>query len=219
MLQSNYQKVSVDGASRPLLYILWDPSHLKWYFDNDTANFKTAMEYLRQQLATRGVGAPYIVVLDGLAGASLARDIGADAISNYISAFKGGNGTGPFPYTDLDQQTRKFWKAMADTGVPTIPIAMVGWDNRARQERPPPREHKVPNPNPTRYFTLATPTELSAHLQAAVDFIETNKKSCVSKALLIYSWDECDEGGGIIPTMGDPAGSYISAMRPVLSKR
>ena len=34
--------------------------------------------------------------------------------------------------------------------------------------------------------------------------------TCPSKVFLIYSWDECDEGGGLIPTLGDPAGMVVS---------
>lgn len=214
MREPNYQKVTAGEANRPLLYILWDESQLKWYFDNDLANVRKCIDCLRDNLTHFGNSSPYVVILDATAGAPIARAIGADAISNYISGFTLQT---VGPYIELDKQTREFWKQMADTGVPTIPIAMVGWDTRARQEKPVPWEQGTPNPNPTKYYILPTPREFSTHVQAAVEFIHTHPEACPSKVLLIYSWDECDEGGGLIPTLGDPKGSYLRAISSVIS--
>jgi hypothetical protein len=214
MQEPNYQKVDSGQANRPLLYILWDQHQLKWYFNDELDNVRNAIEYLRQLMTNTGVGAPYIVILDATAGAPIARNIGADAISNYISGFER---EAQGPYVDLDRQTRKFWIKLANTGLPTVPIAMVGWDTRARQERPVPWEHGTPNAHPSLYYVLPTPEELAVHLRSAVEFIHMHPSACPSKTLLIYSWDECDEGGGLIPTFGDPRGSYISAIAPVLS--
>jgi hypothetical protein len=215
MKQSNYQTVSVGATNRPLLYILWDDGALERYFGNDLKNVRAFLEYLRKILGDAGIGSPYVTLLDGVAGSSIARDIGADAISNYISSFAHEKAA---PYTELDRQTREFWQKMADTGLPVIPISMVGWDTRARQERPVPWSHVAPNPNPTFYYELPTATELADQIRAAVNFINQHSKSCESKALLIYSWDECDEGGGLIPTRGDPGGSYLSAISPIISE-
>jgi hypothetical protein len=204
----------VGEENRPLLYIIWEPSQLKYYFANNLANVRKCIDYMRALLADIGLGAPYVVLFIATADAPTVRAIGADAISSYISGFKH---EVKGPYVDLDIQTRDYWKKMADTGVPIIPIAMVGWDTRARQERPVPWIHKAPNPEPTEYYALATPAELTTHLQAAVDFVHSHPSACPSKVLLIYSWDECDEGGGLIPTLGDPNGSYLSAIAPIIS--
>jgi hypothetical protein len=213
MLEQNYQKLTVVGEQRPLLYILWNESDLQRYFDDDVANVRMTVDYLRQSLFDLGMGAAYVVVLDGTAGAPIMREIGADAISNYISSFRRETRG---PYVDLDRQTRDFWTTLAETGAPVVPIAMIGWDTRARQERPVPWDHGTPNSSPTQYYELPTPTEFSAHFRAAVDFIKTHPEACPSKALLIYSWDECDEGGGLIPTLGDPKGSCLSAIGAVI---
>jgi hypothetical protein len=34
--------------------------------------------------------------------------------------------------------------------------------------------------------------------------------------LLIYSWDECDEGGCLMPTHGDPTGRHLSAIASII---
>ena len=122
------------------------------------------------------------------------------------------------PYRDLDRQTRAYWRTLAAAGVPIVPIAMVGWDTRARRAHPVPweRSESTAPPNLRQYYVLPEPAELGAHLQAAVDYIGRNARACPSQLLLIYSWDECDEGGGLIPTVEDPSGSYLSAIARVL---
>jgi hypothetical protein len=214
MREPNYQKLKIGTADRPLLYILWSDTQFKNGFDNKFSNVRLVLSYLRQLVADLGVDAPYVVILDATAGATFMTEVGADAISSYISLF-GRETMGP--YVDLDRQTRNFWMTMADRGVPTIPIAMVGWDTRARQERPVSWENERPNPNPTQYYVLPTPKEFAKHVGAAVDFIHQHTTACPSKALLIYSWDECDEGGSLIPTLGDPRGSYLAAIARLIS--
>lgn len=218
MRQPNYQKVDVDAPNRPLLYLFWDDSQLKYYFDNDLANVRKCVAYLTEMLHNLHVGAPYIVILDSTAGAPIARALGG-AISNYISGFRHEEAGA---YIDLDKQAQDYWKTLAAAKVPVVPIAMVGWDTRARQEKPGPwgphGTTPAPNPNPTQYYSLATPSEFAAHVQAAVKFIDTHPSVCPSKVLLIYSWDECDEGGALIPTIGDPEGAYLSAIAPIISR-
>jgi hypothetical protein len=49
-------------------------------------------------------------------------------------------------------------------------------------------------------------------------YVESRVESRPSKAILIYSWDECDEGGNaIIPTWtgGAPDTSRITALQKV----
>jgi hypothetical protein len=216
MSQPHYQKISVDGASdRPVLFLLWHPQDVKNYFADSVENVRVALSYLRDSVNASGLGSPYVVILDGPGGASIIADCGADAISNYISGFRH-EMVGP--YRDLDQQTQAYWKTLAATGAPIVPIAMVGWDTRARRAHPVPWEkpEKGARPNLRQYYVLPEPAELGAHVKAAVDYIRRDARACPSRLLLIYSWDECDEGGGLIPTLGDPRGSYLSAIAKVL---
>jgi hypothetical protein len=214
MAQHSYQKIDTgQQRQRPLLFIYWTPSELVTYFGGSLANLRTALEYLRGLVIDRGLGEPYIVILDGIDGAPLAQEVGASAISNYISNF---SHLPAAPYRQLDLQTQEYWKKLVATGVPIVPIAMVGWDVRPLIEHPwdPAKPADAGAP---RYFNPPSPEELAAHLRAAVDFIGRNPQACPSKVLLIYSWDECDEGGGLIPTRGDPVGKYLSAIAPIIS--
>jgi len=216
MQQPHYQKVTVGSTeNRPLLYILWDQPNLQKHFKNDPSNVQSALHRIHALADKAGISRPYIVILDGTEGAQFALHIGADAISRYVPEFKKERHG---PYTDLAMETQEYWNRLKQTGIPMVPIAMVGWDTRPRQEHPVPWEHWAkPNSNPQEYFVLPTPQELAAHTQAAVDFIRNNPSACQSKLLLIYAWDECDEGGGLIPTLGDPSGSYLQAIASILS--
>jgi hypothetical protein len=216
MSQPHYQKVTVNDAPvRPVLFLLWHPQDVKNYFADSVDNVRLALGYLRDLVKESGLDSPYIVILDGPEGASVTAECGADAISNYISGFRH-EMVGP--YRDLDRQTRAYWRTLAAAGVPIVPIAMVGWDTRARRAHPVPweRSESTAPPNLRQYYVLPEPAELGAHLQAAVDYIGRNARACPSQLLLIYSWDECDEGGGLIPTVEDPSGSYLSAIARVL---
>jgi hypothetical protein len=165
-----------------------------------------------------GLGEPYIVILDTAQGGQIVEQTGASALSSYASGFRK---SAYAPYRSLDEQTRQYWSTLAKTGEPIIPIAMVGWDTRPKMEHPLPWEAKTAatKPDLTQYFVLPTPTELADHIRAATEYIDRNRDVCPSKVLLIYSWDECAEGGGLIPTLGDPAGSYLSAIARVLRAR
>src|SRR6202012_5417315 len=136
--------------------------------------------------------------------------VGADAISSYISGFRREPAAS---YNRLDEQTRAYWTSLASTGAAMVPITMVGWDTRPRHETPGPWYRAATNPD--HYYVMATPAELAEHVRAAVRFIRANPRACPSKILLIYSWDECDEGGCLMPTYGDPTGSRLQAIAPV----
>lgn len=218
MLQSNYQKISIDGSEgrRPILFIQWYPSDLTNYFAGDLSNLKTALRYLDELLLDGGLEKSYVVILRGVAAATILDIIGADALGSYLARFSPGSMS---PYRALDQQVRAYWYRLAASGKPIVPTAMFGWDTRPRLEHPVPWDPpKSSRRNLTEYYTLPTPFELAAHIQAAVDFIKSNPIECPSRVLLIYSWDECDEGGGLLPTLGDPSGKFLSAIAPILSQ-
>jgi Glycosyltransferase WbsX len=210
MSSPNYQKVSSNGSSkRPLLFLLWDDNQLTTYFAS-LSNLGKALSVLAEQVVTAGLDVPYIVLLHRLAGAPIVSAIGAQAISSYVPRIRQEHcGT----YKSLDRQVREYWSALRATGVPIIPIAMVGWDTRPRQESAGPFK---PARGPSPCYALATPTQFAEHVRAAVRYIEDHPTACPSRVLLIYSWNECDEGGGLTPTLGDPTGSYLTAIAPLL---
>jgi hypothetical protein len=66
---------------------------------------------------------------------------------------------------------------------------MTGWD---------------PRPDTTRlgepYWAQATPQEIAAHLQNALQWIGANSCAAEANVISIYAWNEITEGGWLLPS-------------------
>jgi len=200
MQEPGYQTVL---QNRPLLYL--------GFFDNaDFARqwgtvqaFRAVLDTLRATLHTKGLGDPYIVILDFSAtqAAKWAEELGADAISSYATPFDLGKAT---PYLELAKADVRFWDACRATGSAVVPIVTTGWDRRPRIERPVPWETwQQPGAGVEKYVEAATPQELAAHLQEALTWMAQYPTTAPARISLIYAWNENDEGGWIVPTLRD----------------
>ena len=67
----------------------------------------------------------------------------------------------------------------------------------------------------------AEPAEIAAHLRDAMKFMREHTDICEANALIVYAWNEYDEGGWLAPTRSahGPNTSRLDAVRTVLSKR
>ncbi len=215
--QPNYQHAA---GVRPLVYVSVDQmSHLASDWRGDWTNLHTVLEKLATACAAAGVNRPYIVIMSGSPATSrdILRALNADAISNYTGRIPSGR---PASYQALDKTTQAYWAEMAATGVPIVPICMTGWDTRPRKLHPPPWNHgQTPGAGMDTYVEPGTPAEIARHVRAAVDYITAHPAACPSRNLLIYSWDECDEGGSpLIPTFSPkgPNRAILDAVSAVL---
>jgi hypothetical protein len=70
------------------------------------------------------------------------------------------------------------------------------------------------------YIQPGSPHEIASHVQAAVNFVHNNPRVCPAKAIIIYSWNECAEGGSaLVPSYtvaGRPNVSILDAVGDVL---
>jgi hypothetical protein len=65
----------------------------------------------------------------------------------------------------------------------------------------------------------ATPVELAAHIREAVVWTKENRDINITNSVLIYAWNEHDEGGWLQPTLGFdglPNEERIRSLRSVL---
>jgi hypothetical protein len=212
MTSPKFFHVHVAGTLRPLMFLFYRETELKTYF-NGLDRLRSCLSELRALAIKHGVASPYIVLFDPSLDMNIFRNSGADALSNYISDFK------PVErgaYKDLDGQVRRYWSRMAATGAEMIPIAQVGWDTRPRNDHPVPWNHDDVRKSNATYYEMATEAEFYVHMRAAGNFVASNPASCAARTVLLYSWDECDEGGCIMPTRGDPGGKYLSALKMAL---
>jgi hypothetical protein len=203
-------------GNRPLLYFFRPDS--SWVESlGGAASARQLVDSLRREAVSSGLGDPYIVVMHHILdlAVSMADIMGAQALSDYAKWGDGGfNGT---PYTELTMVAHEFWESCAATGKEVVPLVTSGWNRLPRIERPVPWETgwQKPGQNIEKYFALPTPEEIAAHLQEGCDWVNEHPEAAPSKAILIYAWNEHDEGGWLCPTInedGSPNDSRLKAL-------
>jgi hypothetical protein len=194
--RNEYQKVEGD---RPLIYILAAES------DNDTwgaRHGRVALDQLRSVVRTKGGGNPYIVIQYYRAGRAnaLREELNADAISAYAYQRDDKNAA----YGQLAREAEQFWDECRSTGSAVVPIVMTGWDRRPRVERPvfwETQPSQQLNVGIEKYYHEPTAAELSLHLRHALMWVKAHPDAAPARAILIYAWNENDEGGWLVPTL------------------
>ena len=197
MLEAGYVRVA-DG--RPLYFLLdanaADLSNLP------AGGITAALSTLRARVTSAGGGNPYVVWLSGAALADYdnteaALAAGADAAGAYACPRLTGT---TMSYASLAQTTAADWAQRIARGVPMVPTAMTGWDQRPLIERPQPFYPLTPSLSPADYYTTGSPAEISGHVAAMVSEILAFPSACPAGVGLIYAWNELAEGGWLMPT-------------------
>lgn len=179
--ESNYQKVL---AGRPLVYFLSAPS-------------ADQVAKMRAKAADVGVPDPYIVVMAWTAQSAgdLKAAAGADAVSRY--AIGAGHGAA---YAALADSEAALWADYASAAGQVVPTVTTGWDERPRYDYPVSWEPDYATFKDS-WGEQATPEEIATHLSGAVNWNKTNPANSPANTVLIYAWNEFDEGGWICPTL------------------
>ncbi|MGI4799036.1 MAG: hypothetical protein ACRYG8_34355 [Janthinobacterium lividum] len=192
MIQSTYQRVL---GGRPLLFVLDDAT--------PAARLRAGIDMLRRTCTIANGGNPYIAIMSWspLHTRQEALAAGADAISAYSVQSPKATAN----YNDLDRAMRAEWAEMAEAGIATIPLAVTGKDRRPRVKTPVPWEtgRQQPMVGYNQYFVPGRPEQIGRHVRAAVDWVDAHPADCPARCSIIYSWNECDEGGStLLPTRG-----------------
>jgi len=201
--EPGYQKV-LDG--RPLVYA----------FAGKAFPFVRFSEFLA---AARKEGAnPYCVYMGWNPASDFERvtKTGFHAVSAYAKSGEQDQ------FTNLAASVENDWLKAAQAGVPYVPLVTTGWDKRPRQDHPVSWETNDSYHAQKVFPSQATPAEISAHLGCAVSFVKVNPRICEVNAIIIYAWNEHDEGGWLAPTRGSdgkPDTSRIDATRKILRTR
>jgi hypothetical protein len=199
--------------NRPLVYIFMAPEMVAAQRFGSAQTARRAIDALREASLSAGCGNPYLVIQDWVpeVAQQYAQHLGADAVSAYASD---GHAKGA-PYQDLAIHTQHWWEDFRNTSLPVVPLASTGWDPRPRIETPTPW---FDYGSSDYYYEPPTPAELAAHVQAALDWVKAHPDAAEPETVLIYAWNETDEGGWLVPTHSEGTGR-LEAIRKVLATR
>ncbi len=178
--RDNYLKVA---EGRPLVF----------FFD---ANDQTAGTILRLRKATasQGLPEPYVAMMGHRDPCANADQAGADAVSRYVTL-----GQDQEAYASLATRERRSWDEFRDRGKEVIPIVTAGWDPRPRIGRTPWGVHYCK----TCWAETATAEEIADQIVAGIRWVNSNPQAGQASCILIYAWNEYDEGGWIAPVLQD----------------
>jgi len=206
MREPTYLKVLGD---RPLVYMFHDG-----FVTSDKVG---RLKELREAAGQAGLN-PYMVYMgwNPKADFQAASPVGFDAVSAY--AF---SSSGRFDrYEQLAQATEQsYWQAALTAKVPLIPLVTTGWDKRPRIDNPVSWEKGQDYHTEVRWIDPPQPGEIAAHLKRGLQFVTTHADLCPARAIIIYAWNEYDEGGWLAPTRGadgKPNDERLRAVRNVL---
>lgn len=135
-----------------------------------------------------------------------------------VSAYAYGSADSTFEALTRAVENR-YWKNAAEAGVPYIPLVTTGWDKQPRKDNPVSWEIGQSYHNQAVFPSTAKPHEIAAHLDRALAFVRNNRSICEANAIIIYSWNEHDEGGWLVPTWvhdGKPDTARLDAIRNIL---
>jgi hypothetical protein len=197
-------------GGRPLVYLysvegLVGPGRFETWEDA-----RAAFDELRAGAKSAGVGNPYIVA-QGWSPQVLKEQmqkLGLDAIGAYASS----GGAKAAPYSSLAVHTERWWDAFKAVGCEMVPLVSAGWDMRPRVETPVPW---VKNGDIEQYYEAPEPEELAAHLRKSIEWSKASPDAAKAQVVLIYAWNEFDEGGWICPTLSEGT-DRLDALREVL---
>ncbi|UCD27624.1 MAG: hypothetical protein JSV03_10975 [Planctomycetota bacterium] len=199
MCERGYQTV-LDG--RPLLYLAFIKQEKLDKFHDGQKGFRLLLNAFRAKVRESGLLCPYIVVMDAVPsrGRKWVDAFGCDAISSYATGWE----QQTISYRQLAANTERFWERCRGTGAPVVPIIMTGWDRRPRIENPVPWEPwQKTGVNIEHYCQPGTPTDIAAHLRNALEWSKKHRDTAIAQTVIIYAWNEFDEGGWLAPTISE----------------
>jgi len=201
----NWQRVMDD---RPLVIVFYPENFNKQLAaapENEQMTGNELVDYIRKRVTDAGMKNPYVVGM-AISGYDKAEDYkkwGYDAFMNYDGSYGGKiakRDQSPTYAEATASITDVLEKKFSATGLPYIPPF-------SSMEYPWPRAintktHQIEEKH--YHYQLPKKGDMAARIKTALDYVSSHPKECEAQVLSMYSWNECSEGGGLIPTMGKP---------------
>jgi len=123
-------------------------------------------------------------------------------------------------FAQLVKRAEKLWQSAAMEGVPYVPLVTTGWDKEPRKLNPVSWELDASYHQQDVFPSVATPDEIATHLARAISFVHDNPTTCQAGTVIVYGWNEHDEGGWLCPTWTEqgPDASRLEAIKRVLHR-
>lgn len=208
---------------------------MQFYITHDCCAAFISADWPAPQLAAMtnatvaaGLPKPYIVAMGWGSPRSqmaLAKQLGAEAISQYAFIGSPVNGTGadvpghPLAFQSNAEQEAEHYTECATAGIEVLPSVTAGWDPRPREVKPPPWQNgaapKGCNVSGVALCHVEDPTmpELTAHAKRMVQWVHDNPGSAKANALILSAWNEHDEGHWVCPSLKDGAAKLEAIKR------
>jgi hypothetical protein len=190
-------------TNRPLVF-MFNWGHVDKPFGS-LEGARRPIDELRAACEEAGLGNPYIVaqVFSASDGARFADALGFDAIGAYSA--HGGSEHREYPYEDLAATNRHYWDSFRSVGKQVVPLVNAGWDGRPRNY-------------PGAWYAAPKPSELATNVRSAFAWVRRHRASCDANTVLIYAWNETDEGGWLVPTISEGT-RRLEALKDLLKPR
>lgn len=201
MLQDPNYRTVLDG--RPLVY----------FFGGNRDRFRE----LREAVEKAGLN-PYYVFM----GWNPPKDFteqkpnGFDAVSAYAK------GDQVETFSELSAAAESHWQLASREDIRFVPLVTTGWDKQPRKDHPVSWELNDSYHRQETFPSQATPEQIAEHLRRAVDFVRNHRRVCESGAVIVYAWNEHDEGGWLSPTWSEDGNgdtSRLDAVQRVLKTK
>jgi hypothetical protein len=196
--EPTYQKVC---GGRPLLYVYTCDKLVSHFGSAEAAG--DAFGRLRAASEKAGTGAPYLVaqVWPNLTTAPFLDAVGFDALGAYSAQ---GNTNSGAPYAKLVEMNRWYWNQYKAAGREVVPLVNAGWDGRPRNY-------------PGAWYETAKPAEVADAVKAALNWTRANPNTCRAGTVLVYAWNEYDEGGWLCPTLNSDGTANTERLQALAS--
>lgn len=203
--EPGYQKVL---GNRPLVYAFG--------LETQTEVIARRFNDLRRAALKAGLN-PYYVFM----GWNPSGDYQTQSNRGFHAASNYAYGSEHATYGELVAAVEKdYWANAHLASIPYIPLVTTGWDKRPRQDNPVSWEQGASYLNQKTFPATATPAEIAGHLERALAFVKANPKVCQANTVILYAWNEHDEGGWLCPTYRDadspPNADRLVAIRKVI---
>jgi hypothetical protein len=201
----NWQKVMDD---RPLVIVFYPEHFTKQLAEapkNEQMTGNELVDYIRKRVTDAGMKNPYVVgmAISGYDQAADYKKWGYDAFMNYDGSYGGKvakRDASPTYAEATASITDVLEKKFSATGLPYIPpfsSMMYPWPRAIDK-----KTHTIEEKH--YHYQWPKKGDMAARIKTALDYVSSHPKECEAQVLSIYSWNECSEGGGLIPTMGKP---------------